>query len=70
MPKSKMLEDVYPQYAKVAWRYSRWHHYVDYTPFKKNYPSRNLEIGITKGVNNYGMKLVEDYPTYKENKRG
>jgi hypothetical protein len=35
-PKSKMLADLHPDVAKVVWRFNRWHHHVDYKPFKKN----------------------------------
>jgi hypothetical protein len=34
--KSKMLEDMHPDVAKVVWRFNRWHHHVDYSPFKRN----------------------------------
>lgn len=36
--KSRMLEAMHPDVAKVVWRYGRWHHYVDYGPFKDNKP--------------------------------
>ena len=36
--KSKMLEVEHPDVAKVVWRYNRWHHTVDYRPFKANKP--------------------------------
>lgn len=58
MPKSKMLQDLHPDVAKVVWKFQRWHHYVDYTPFKKNNLIRREDIDIPKGINNYGMKLV------------
>ena len=34
--KSKMLVDLFPQYAKIVKRYGRVHHSVDYSPFKRN----------------------------------
>jgi len=34
LPKSQMLVDQHPDVAKVAWRFGRWHHHVDYSPFK------------------------------------
>lgn len=37
-PKSKMLEDLHPDVAKVVWRFNRWHHHVDYKPFERNIP--------------------------------
>ena len=36
--KSKMLEDAHPDVAKVVWRYGRYHHHVNYDPFKSNQP--------------------------------
>lgn len=58
-PKSKMLVDVYPQYAKIKHRFGRIHHYVDYTPFKKNKLIRKPEINFDDlpKINNYGMKI-------------
>ena len=55
--KSKMLEDMHPDVAKVVWRFSRWHHHVDYKPFKKNLLGKKAE-DIPLEVNNYGMKLL------------
>ena len=34
--KSEMLVRMHPDVARMVWRYKRWHHYVDYSPFKKN----------------------------------
>lgn len=36
--KSLMLQAVHPDVAKVKWKYNRWHHEVDYKPFKANEP--------------------------------
>lgn len=55
LPKSKMLEDLHPDVAKVVWRFNRWHHHVDYKPFKNNKLIRRN--GDWSGVNNYDMKL-------------
>jgi hypothetical protein len=59
MNKSKMLEDTYPKLAKVVWKFSRWHHHVDYTPFKKNMLIFKDNYIIKKGINNYGMVLEQ-----------
>lgn len=34
--KAKMLEAVWPQYAKTVVRFNRYHHFVDWNVFKKN----------------------------------
>lgn len=57
LPKSKMLEDLHPDVAKVVWKFNRWHHSVNYKPFKGN------ELNIIdhihhEGVNNYGLIKV------------
>jgi hypothetical protein len=35
LPKSQMLVREHPDVAKVVWRFGRWHHYVDYSRFRK-----------------------------------
>jgi len=59
--KSQMLVDLHPDVATMVWRYKRWHHYVDYSSFKKN--ELRLKPGVTmpQGNNNYGMKFVTDF---------
>ena len=57
--KSKMLEDMHPDVAKVVWMFNRWHHYVNYGKFNKNLLVPNTKINIPDGINNYGMKLIE-----------
>lgn len=34
LPKSQMLVDQHPDVSKLSWKFGRWHHHVDYTPFK------------------------------------
>lgn len=59
--KSEMLVRMHPDVARMVWRYKRWHHYVDYSPFKKNELRYKKDITIPKDVNNYGMKLVTNF---------
>lgn len=63
--KSQMLADMHPDVARVVWRYGRWHHYVDYTPFKKNKLVLKDGVVLPQGVNNYGMKLITLPPDTK-----
>jgi hypothetical protein len=53
---AQSLVDQHPDVAKITFKFGRWHHKVDYKPFKKNKLIK--KSGIWKGVNNYGMKLV------------
>ena len=56
--KSKMLEELQPKYAKVVWKFNRWHHQVDYSPFKKNKLIRKDDVDIAlEESNNYGLEL-------------
>lgn len=57
--KSKMLADVYPQYARVVWRFGRVHHHVDYSSFRSLKLRRRSDIAVTTGVNDYGMTLIQ-----------
>ena len=60
LPKSEMLAMLHPDVAKVVWRFNRWHHHVDYKPFKKNKLIKREDLVISEGVNNYGMELVNE----------
>jgi len=57
--KSKMLEELHPDVAKVVWKFNRWHHHVDYKPFKNNELKKIKGLNIKKGINNYGMKVIK-----------
>ena len=59
--KSQMLVDMHPDVATIVWRYGRWHHYVDYLPFKKNKLRLKKGVKVKNEVNNYGMVLVKNY---------
>jgi hypothetical protein len=55
---AESLREQHPDVVKVIWKYGRWHHQVDYSPFKGN--KLRLKAGITPtGTNDeYGMRLV------------
>lgn len=57
LPKSTMLYRVHPKVTKVAWRFGRWHHHVDYTKYKRNQLILKPHVVLTDEVNNYGMSL-------------
>ena len=55
---AESLQRQHPDLVKVVWRYNRWHHQVNYKPFK----NRKLEYRDDyepsgNKVNNYGMVL-------------
>jgi hypothetical protein len=57
--KSKMIADMHPDVARLVQRFNRWHHYVDYKPFKKNKLKMKQGLAIPAGINNYNMKLIK-----------
>jgi hypothetical protein len=59
--KSQMLVDLHPDVATMVWRYKRWHHYVDYSSFKKNELRLKPDVKMPEGNNNYGMRFVTDF---------
>jgi hypothetical protein len=58
LPKSQMLADLHPDVCNVVWRFNRWHHHVNYRPFKGN---RLIRAGsdFYTGINNYGMVMYD-----------
>lgn len=58
LPKSQMLKDLHPDVAKVVWKFDRWHHHVNYKPFKNN----KLILCDVKNEsyykNDYNLKLI------------
>ena len=61
--KSKMLYDMHPDVTQIVWKYGRWHHFVNYSIFKKNklILKNTVDIASIPKVNNYGMKLVTNF---------
>jgi len=55
LPKSQMLADLHPDVAKVVFKFNRWHHHVDYQPFKsmRLLPLDSLQVG--DGPQKYAM---------------
>lgn len=58
LPKSQMLVREHPDVSRLTWKFGRWHHHVDYRPFKHNRLIRKPGLEIPEGNNEYGMKLV------------
>lgn len=53
------LKNAHPEIVKVVERFNRWHHQVDYKPFKKNKLIKKKGITIENKINNYGLELVK-----------
>lgn len=59
LAKSQMQVKVHPDCSELVWKFSRWHHHVDYNRFKNNKLIRKDDISVERGVNNYGMELIQ-----------
>ena len=59
--KSQMLVDMHPDVTRLVWRYNRWHHWVDYEPFKKNKLKYKPGVNPENKENNYGMRLETNF---------
>lgn len=57
--KSKMLVEMHPDVTKLTKKFNRWHHHVNYKPFKKNIIIRKPGLVIEDKINNFGMKLIK-----------
>lgn len=54
---AESLREQHPDVVTVTWKFERWHHHVDYSPFKRN--ALRLREGVTPIAtsNEYGMVL-------------
>jgi hypothetical protein len=59
LPKSKMLEQLHPDVAKVVWKFNRWHHQVNYKPFKNNRLVLKGDVELKPTANEYGLIKID-----------
>lgn len=52
------LQEQHPDVVKVTKKFGRWHHHVNYRPFKRNIPILKGGIYLSNKTNDYGMKEV------------
>ena len=58
LPKSQMQVKLHPDVSRLAWKYKRWHHHVDYSGFTQPL-IRRTDIEIPTGINDFGMVYQE-----------
>lgn len=56
---AESLAEQHPDVVKVVWKFNRWHHEVDYSPFRKNRPILRDDVVRIAAANNYKMELVK-----------
>ena len=54
---AESLREQHPDVVQIVWKFDRWHHQVDYTPYKKNKLRYRDGIVPTGASNEYGMVL-------------
>lgn len=58
--KSQLLVDVYPQYAKLKYKFHRAHHEVDYSVFKqKLHLKEDVDLSTLPKVDDMGIKIIQ-----------
>lgn len=57
LAKSQMQVNVHPDVSRLVWKFNRWHHHVDYGPFKSMLLKKRADIEIAPERNEYGMEL-------------
>lgn len=53
------LVNAHPDVANVTQKFGRWHHHVNYKPFKNNQLIRKSGIQIGNGINEYGLEIIK-----------
>lgn len=56
---AESLQRQHPDVVEVKCKFNRWHHVVNYKPFKNNKLIKRKGLIIPEGVNNYGMIIKE-----------
>ena len=54
------LRQQHPDVVQVKWKFNRWHHQVNYEPFKSNRLVRREGLNVSEGVDEYGMTLAKE----------
>jgi hypothetical protein len=57
LAKSRMIVALHPDVCRLTWRYGRYHHHCDFSPFKVNKLIRRADLDIQAGSNEYGMTI-------------
>lgn len=55
---AKSLQDQHPDIVSITKKFGRWHHQVNYKPFKYNRLIRKADFSAS-GINNYGLVLKQ-----------
>jgi len=62
--KSKMLEEMHPDVVYLTKKFNRWHHHVNYKPFKDIILKFKDGLKLNDKINNYGLIYLSDNIPY------
>lgn len=54
---AESLQEQHPDVVKIAWKWGRWQHQVNYVPFKRNKLKLRSDIEISSEPNNFDLQL-------------
>lgn len=57
---AESLVEQHPDVARVTWKFNRWQHQVNYTPFEGTLLERKDETLGYPPINNFGLELVRE----------
>lgn len=55
---AQSLQEQHPDVVRIVKKFGRWHHHVDYRPFRENQLIKKKGLRIPKKNNEYGMSLT------------
>ena len=67
---AESLKQQHPEHVKIVWRYKRWHHEVNYNFKQRLMRVKNYNDIVNKGINEFGMKLLNLNAFEKSKERG
>jgi len=56
---AESIKEQHPDVVEVTYKWGRWHHHVNYKPFRYNDLKMKSGLVIPRGINNYGMVLKD-----------
>jgi|SRR5215207_6958136 len=71
LPKSRMLALQHPDVARVVWRFGRWHHHVDYSPFRNRplIPRDDIDLAELSADYQFERSDRDDYRGGRKGRR-
>ena len=58
LAKSQMQVKAHPDVSRLVWKFGRWHHEVDYSPFKRRKLILRDDVVVDSSKNEYGLEFV------------